>query len=1719
MKMLEDEFGSSKIETNKAIAENLNIPAIEYYKGQEVSASPLEVKQINEDSSSKTEGSNAEAETASRAEKLNEANEQFDRVNNARNTADGLKSPDINATEAVADGSGATVEAAAEASAASASVTSTVATLAGPISVIAAAAVGMAAVTGGVLEKEPDIISEYYEVGTNYIKYEIDVDSLSEDMEYIIRVSNPTFNKEFKIEAAGMQRQIVTGLKPYRSYDVEIIGISKEIGEIPYYKHTCGTNQLPMPKAVFQFEPHFDYVLGKIDLDYEAFISDFYNAGGNEYLQIYVGNKLLVDNHNLPEDHFFKGTIRNINQINDITAVAYSDYYDGKDLYEGIEIGRYGYEIDLPKDFSFETSYKAIYTFDNSCFYNNFDFASGNTLTVNTNFTHDEDPDELYRLDVYNAGDLDLNPDAKPINSIVSNEKEVSLVLDSFVKYVDVKFTQLKRKGDDLVEYDSSLVKYVEIDPKIMSEEEFRISPFGYFYNMYINEEYTGYGDVNVKFTKNYKDGTSVIDERSEGETVSIEGNYDDNKGLSDLESIDLEIKYNNIMLENTRIYNNVSITLDSFDIDDEGNILIPYEIDIPANAKLESMWAYINFAEMDEDYDKPSGTLLLKSISSNVISGAVSINYNINGRVITKEIDIDEFNLGAEVSVSYYATHYNSYYDTMNIKFDTTIDGKNVNVDPSVYVLDNEDYVSLANRSHPYDISEYMGYYVVNSTYDSEVSGYCLKYKFMANGFSDEVYTIPQVMDISDRNSDFGSVSAGYLSNNKPYVDYLKTTNSDGTVNYIFNTMFESETGKHYGRIEYEYTVDGVIKYGVTDFLTDNYIKLENLEDLDYNFHYQLYYLEDGLYYDVDPRILVDGNIVKKDINPYYECHEVKNSETLDLYNATIAKEVTRDGLTTYIDFSFDLTGLSKDTPISINYGSDTYSIPFKSSTDDGVQVDPNTGSYAYSNAPLEQQGDEVYPYIYYVVMSDTTMRVELVVNDEVTAERPNTTTVSFGATPKKFVDTYNIANPTDTISIDKLKSNETVTIGEFIGALDYENYQISDYGVYGGQYTIHVENISFKSKDERDKLRVDVYSGNKVVASKLLDSGVDGFSIYVDQAYYDVTLKFVEVKVQTLDILMGSMPDTYQLEFNTSEFTTYSITPEQVIDSLNVDIIDENVVIEAIADDFNDYKIEAIYYAKQFENSSYTEWKETGEVGVNNLSFSKMSGVRSITVNILKEGFNSDIVYATYEIVFDATIGEYIYNEGDDSIALPYELLIPDGATLGPDAALNDMQLTSKTGNYQINELDSNIVELNFNISYELNGCSVNYSFSKSVELEYETVLIDEINSFLGNSSYGSFSLQYCYIDENGTPYYSAGNGEYKDESGNLKPDNAIWGERVNTIYTYSGNVVNKIGCFNVPYDKEYEIQVKTSGVNLLNSETGNVNSSFSGRPDEAVSSYTLSSNDVSGIYLTFLHTILNEYYDGNVQVIGQSKCELEFDILVDGEVLFTKKIEFTEPGEDSTLGSNTFNYDSSLNEASKNSDGTINLTITTGFDSTINPNYEYKLRLYEKTDFYFNEKQLVYESDYLDSNTVSISNLKNTNYVVEIVAYYVENGNYVNVGTYADLGYANSALTTDWEFDYDTTTYTNILILDKNYINKDYLDGTKQLEIDLNGGTGSIDLSNTTSEQTIGFDTIEVTDSDGIITVRISATSNSDRVRGNITLSQGNEEIGYTDITYSI
>ncbi len=1355
---------------------------------------------------------------------------------------------------------------------------------------------------------------------------------------------------------------------------------------------------------------------------------------------------------------------------------------------------------------------------------------------------------EMITSDIFNEDSVTLNIDpvyTKVTVKLVECKNEYVGTINAY-QNMEIYSLEYKTTLLDEIEFDKvQIIKNVSVFEDIVDEENtciISITPdieaITSFdgYNMGVTYYYDVEGDVSSEEIEDIESGTTEANITLHDKPVKVKvyvykTDYYDNKVIYD----SIEVPFT------------TSITFGTVDVNDDGYVILPYELQLPEDATLltgADISNIVTFTGSEEEYTVSGleGNITIKEIENNILHPALEVNYSYNNVNVYQRVFADDIDLGAECVVSYYASHYNSAYDTVNIKFDTTIGGKNVNskLDVEVgYTIESEagyTFVKLEEREAPSQTVFDNGYYVVKTREIIQVDdqqgtystvGAEMAYKIMSEGFDQTEHKVRIDSTMNQyTEANLLSYQAGYISDAE--IDYVKTTNSDGTVNYYFNTGFDEKSSGHYGVILYSYkTDDGITRY-LRSANSTGVIKLENIADKDYEFIYQVFYTKDSIDYDVDA-VTSSGASQKA----YYKCKEKSAATTLDLYNASIGiKQVDRTSYSTAVMFDIEPDNIDKNTPIVVDYAGKSITVEYK-------DYDPD-------DETMRSLGDGAYQYGW--VSSDTTLTYVVSVRTDVIeveacftglAEAPNTATVTFDGGPNDFVALYTELNNTnDIINYQSLSGEATVTVGAYTGSYDIEQFTPNTSGDNLSYNTITIEATGFTKKDERDSLIATAYYNGNKVAEAGLEYGQ--FVLHVDPAYTSVDVKILEVKNQEFTCQTLSSDNdsfsSYQIRYNEVDYQTFTFNQAEILDSISVSEEESNLTINVTPNvQFEDYYLKVEQFYKATSASNITNIMHTGDAGGTSIEFNKQyQTTKAILYIYNKPYYGDDRIIAMYELVFDATIGDYVYNDNDDYISLPVEVIIPEKATLdttntsarykNQDPLFFD---SSGTGNIRINSLDSNVVDLSFNIQYTLKeteestGTVVSYSFTKKHEIESDDVSLDyAVYSVYGNSSYGGFSRMNVKYDESTSTVYYEKDGSYYDSDGNEAPSNLDSKFMYNTMYYIKGDLKTNIGCFtNLPYSGSYTISVQKAGGNIIDTSTGTLRdgNNLNSKLANELSTYTEQSSDVAGIYITFLHSLVGSTYD-SFDVHGVSRCEMEFEIFHDGKAIVSKSIAFDEVDSSTIPGSDSFELDRATANSTitKNQDDSINMTINTGFDSTAHPNYVYTVELYEKTDYYGNDSLTkLYESNYTSTAEVQFTNIKNTNYEVYVTVYNVQDGSYIKYDSY-NIGRANSPID-DYESSYSSTTgmYFNKYYIDTNYINPDYLTGTKGLQFK----DGTIDLSNTSTSQSVASCTVTVTDQgNGIYLVDIESSSTNAR-RGNLVIEQGNSTIGYIEITYSI
>ena len=148
-------------------------------------------------------------------------------------------------------------------------------------------------------------------------------------------------------------------------------------------------------------------------------------------------------------------------------------------------------------------------------------------------------------------------------------------------------------------------------------------------------------------------------------------------------------------------------------------------------------------------------------------------------------------------------------------------------------------------------------------------------------------------------------------------------------------------------------------------------------------------------------------------------------------------------------------------------------------------------------------------------------------------------------------------------------------------------------------------------------------------------------------------------------------------------------------------------------------------------------------------------------------------------------------------------------------------------------------------------------------------------------------------------------------------------------------------------------------------------------------------------------------------------------------------------------------------------------------------------------------------------MNTSEISIEGLANLPYEAVVELYYKNNGEYCSYSSKTSILVINSAITNiDYNYDMQTTTATREIELNQNMLNPENMivefttTGGEEVEIDLN------------SYDTINFATgsVEVSLDGDSIYVRITSNDYAE-TSGTMIINQGNDELGYVDITYTI
>lgn len=1372
------------------------------------------------------------------------------------------------------------------------------------------------------------------------------------------------------------------------------------------------------------------------------------------------------------------------------------------------------------------------------------------TLTIDTGFVQNSDLDH-FRIDILDGDDVIGTAD-----NLVNNEisTSVSISIPASTKSVTIKLTPIKglleitELVETIEEYDASVTLFT-------NPEGVRYYNTGFSVDIYADtkifnpEEDALTAAVTVRFND---ETVETIDDLSFEELLlSTEIDISEfDKTISDLTSFDIDISLNGSIIHTFYFtYESLPITIDqtSIAVDDDGNISFDYSVTLPEGATLNSISGMFIGANDQIELDSESGTITLTELTANTLKPDLYINYtDKDGMTVEMPLSyVGELDLGLEITTSSYITYTNSELN-VNIKFDVEKDGTLVNANLELQYkesgfVENPDTGESEEKIYyrdPEVINTYEGkYFQFKPITEEGTNGKIyLTYKITSNGFDNEEKTINITKSIIQEYASSGTELFNYESSlegysDSKYINYVKTTNADGTVNYYFDTGFSDNSSNHNERIMYTYTVDSKTVYKYTEFFTDSYFALENVEDLNYDFKLMIFYnYTDGLSYCSESaygEALVSDNVI-------------------DISNSTISEDEIDLEPYTIVDFSLETTSVDLSEPISIAYKGNNYSINIPLNADGNIDISDN----GYSGTDNDLQ--------YNVTLDGSTLTFNLRFKGSPTIPlNDNLPTVSFNYVPYIIakIGQANIKN------YESLSETVETEVAKYMATYNLDSFNIEDLEKYensNGYNKVYFQIPEFDSSDERDSYLILAYYNDEVIAESYYSYNYNMAEVNTPIVYDNVSYKVVFVKKIDDDYWNPK----YQDYTDVVDLGSLTFTSVDALENVNVTLdgnsysISANLVSGYTSNSDNTFVAKVIEYYTNGTNSE--EITLDDGIGVDApilLSNEANLKISSVKLSIYMSNSNDKLVYEKTFVNPDITLDDYTYNDGDDYISLPYSIDLPTGATITEGSIQYNgisTEIGEASGNFIISELQNSSIYLTFNIQYEVEG--ITYSVSKNIEKKLESVLDFDYSL----TSYSSSSYKYAVVYNCYPPYYydtSSGTFYYYDndigayinsttkEQTNYHydydqqklmdgDDNVLEYSQYttlnNNVYVVKGSLYENVGCFKLLYtDSNCEINVTTAGGNIVNPTTGaSLDQSDQGMANE-LNTYTISSPS-STLSFTMLHTLV-DYYFYNYDVYGLNECQLEFNVTYDGETLLTKTISYNEPRGDeipsvTTLLDGSFSTATANAAVTKNDDETVNVTIDTGFDNTEYPNYAYKLYVYNDTNFYdYDNGDLVYESDYQTDSSVTLSNVINSNLVVIMRLYYYdsENGIYSSSVGSKTLGYVNSPFAQEngWDYNYSPRSYTNILYLNNDFIDTEYLDGTKKLQVRLKGTDYEINLSSTESQALSGYITVTVTNENGITQVNITSTSDSDYVRGTVIVNQGNSTIGYTDITYTI
>ena len=1195
---MDSEYNANKVKEIFDVSENQQFDAVEYFKVPEVSNNAKENISVEEQLDS-TNGNNRinQYEDNNSYDRLNQNNTNNQDVRAQNQAQDKYHinqggSENVQATGAESSAStttaASTTSAAAAGTSAGSAVVASSASLAG-VTILAAAAVAAVGASPVIATPDP-LVNEKtakYEVGIDYIVYDLDIKGLTEGIDYFIDVKDSTgkFIEAYPISSNGHVRHIVSGLNPNTPYDLRLFAKDSAFHEIVYYTARCNTIFDSSPKAIFNILPNIDYDRGLYNLDCEIYISDFDKILQESYIEMYINDQEYMPEYDYAND-FYKFNINNLTNESIISGIAYGLFPEDEDHQEPEEriIGSYEYEVKYPGDFvsNMDRSF-AIYDFNENNISYEFDSTQGNLLSVYTGFNNIMDPRDYYKITAYDE-------DGEEINSSISFEPSVTLAIEPMYEDITLKLTLLKLlENEEFRELESEEMDY-HIPNEFIRDVSMEYNDTSFTITGTKDQSLEG---LEATFYMYYKDGMSSgplaleVSALSDTEFSSFAELPEGDHNYTDIDYI--EVVFSKGELRYARYRSKpVETTIDTYDVLDNGSIMLYYDISLPEGATFVRATARPKNCQLDEmAYEglEQSGTLEVLNLYSDNLMIDLDVTYELNGVEYTVVSTISQ-KYELDVDLDWFGIYQNSGFFYVE-KVYTKIDGKDVNSQLDVMVnMYNSLSGEYEEENHISASSLQIGNYYGIRTGDESAPKDKLDYRIILNEDGDE---ISGTMSINDTDSFISNLKDGYyftyklLGNNiyaTSYVEphYFKTYNSDGTINLHLYTGFEntSATNNIFGQFFIAGENSGGINTIMTEETTDPYVVISNLPDTYYDIKYNV-----GIKYKDTTWFLRESFDLKEVTDETVSF--IEGSDKVTLY----------EGPMTQVDFQ--MLDVFKGDSISIEVGGNTYSIPLVRDSSDPRVIDmTDENEYAYVvetddysvQVNVEPNDYNNYRKFYF----------SLQVNDVEALDAK----LSFTYAPTYLLDNMSGVN---TSSIEKAV---TMDIAKYKGVIDTENISVT----YDDSTSYNINGLSFDyQNDDRDyyiitaewdnlKEETDISSFSAEVTYYTLESVHD---LEAGQLYYQMVSSYYVPYIPTAN---ETVDDGYYLATEVKKYEAYDSGKtyySHVVGKTGVLRSDGQTSISIDATAFGDENI--TLYAVQLKQTDWYEYKAYEKIEIQKL------------------------------------------------------------------------------------------------------------------------------------------------------------------------------------------------------------------------------------------------------------------------------------------------------------------------------------------------------------------------------------------------------------------------------------------------------------------------------------------------------------------------------------